>query len=1018
MSIQPFLTDDPLLLSLSTVVQENKLVEKIILTDSLQSGRCLMNRLTRSGLSWANLFCETPASYAQKLIADEMAVQGIEPADSTMTFLLVSELVSSVPECTEYFSRVGESPGVLNAAHRVISELREQAVTSNQVGVDLFIDPEKGRTLIALLEAYERSLDERKWVDQAEILRMGTENLKTGSPEGALFLIPAGLFDNARGLLRRFLDALPGHQIRVLQLGLSNGLGIPAGDMGGTPVSPKERPAMFSAAGFSAEVSEVLRRVLQSESPLEEVVVLSSGDDTFLRTLGNAAARLRMPMTSSSGWPISTIRPGRAALAYLQWVREDFLVRPLSDALAAGDFVPPGGGGQERVSGTACARILRSSGIGWGRERYRPALQAEVERLGGLLAQKEDVEAEIEASRGRADRRKRVEAVLVWVNRLLDLTPTLDMNGRMSFPELCRAVGAVAQQFGPVASPEEATALARITDTMETAALWGTGEYDPEDAVDRVLALVAPLRVGSSGPRPGAIHVTSLDSAWPVGRKHVFLAGLDENAIGTRPSSDPLLLDEERAAFERPLPDSRELKSGSLARLNWSLGQLRGNLTLSYSVRSPGSDRESFPSPLLLTAYRLQSGPNASYDDLMRALGRPVGYFPDSDGLRLSRDEAWLSHVGRQAAWADAEESALAAYPHLARGRLLVDARASDRFTEFDGRIDPAPELHDPRRNHDTVLSASRLELLAKCPLGYFYRYGLEVAPPDEPIRDSGTWLDALARGEALHDVYRLFYRRLGGRPQGAPVEEELMRSVCEEVLQGWRRKTPPPSEAVFAREERDIVTSALCFLSMERMDDSRAVPTHFEVPFGFGPESIEPGRLGCADPIPVALSDGTTFLLRGRIDRIDRVGPHEYHIWDYKTGRPFAEGGTVVRGRRLQHALYARAAEALLRGPGEDPAAHVTRSGYRFPTVRGETSPIWVAETDCADPMDRAVRWLLGLVAAGAFPAAEDAASGYRCAYCDYAAACADQPSAATKRKMKAGDPLLGLFAEVIDID
>src|SRR5690606_21283088 len=119
---------------------------------------------------------------------------------------------------------------------------------------------------------------------------------------------------------------------------------------------------------------------------------------------------------------------------------------------------------------------------------------------------------------------------------------------------------------------------------------------------------------------------------------------------------------------------------------------------------------------------------------------------------------------------------------------------------------------------------------------------------------------------------------------------------------------------------------------------------------------------------------------LRGKIDRVDEVGPGRLRVIDYKTGsahryrrsRPFAGG------RRIQHVVYLKAAERLLDG---DPAA----MEYHFPTARGENGAVRYAREDLSAGED-ALRALLDLAFAGLFVATEDAND---CRYCDYATIC-----------------------------
>src|SRR5439155_1102527 len=90
-------------------------------------------------------------------------------------------------------------------------------------------------------------------------------------------------------------------------------------------------------------------------------------------------------------------------------------------------------------------------------------------------------------------------------------------------------------------------------------------------------------------------------------------------------------------------------------------------------------------------------------------------------------------------------------------------------------------------------------------------------------------------------------------------------------------------------------------------------------------------------NPVEIHLGHAGSFLLRGRIDRVDELGPGEFVVWDYKTGGTygFKENRHLNAGRQIQHALYAMAAERLL--SSAEYKARVRRSGYFFPGPRGE---------------------------------------------------------------------------------
>ena len=87
-----------------------------------------------------------------------------------------------------------------------------------------------------------------------------------------------------------------------------------------------------------------------------------------------------------------------------------------------------------------------------------------------------------------------------------------------------------------------------------------------------------------------------------------------------------------------------------------------------------------------------------------------------------------------------------------------------------------------------------------------------------------------------------------------------------------------------------------------------------------------------------VALPDGRTLRVRGRIDRIDITRDGTVHVVDYKTGSRrggyelLSEDDPVVGGTKLQLPLYGLAGRLAVK----DPTAAV-HAEYWFVTSRGE---------------------------------------------------------------------------------
>ena len=91
-----------------------------------------------------------------------------------------------------------------------------------------------------------------------------------------------------------------------------------------------------------------------------------------------------------------------------------------------------------------------------------------------------------------------------------------------------------------------------------------------------------------------------------------------------------------------------------------------------------------------------------------------------------------------------------------------------------------------------------------------------------------------------------------------------------------------------------------------------------FEVTFGRSSDEGEED-LAREEPIVISLGQVRRILLRGRIDRINRLQDGTYEVVDYKTGGFWRDdwAGVFASGTRLQHALYRLAATNCCARPG-----------------------------------------------------------------------------------------------------
>jgi ATP-dependent helicase/nuclease subunit B len=418
------------------------------------------------------------------------------------------------------------------------------------------------------------------------------------------------------------------------------------------------------------------------------------------------------------------------------------------------------------------------------------------------------------------------------------------------------------------------------------------------------------------------------------------------------------------------LPTATERLAERRHALAATLAGLRGQVTLSYPAWNPGEARRVDPTATVLQAFRVREGnPTLDYDKLRTSLGRLCGPVPRG-GARLDASDVWLASLRGGAAPVDGTAQVREAFKGLGAGFSARHAIASSEPTPHHGVVTPQPERWDPRLNRNLFVSASRLETLGRCPHQYLLKYVLRVRIPDGSAGPD-VWLAPNHRGTLLHDVFDLTLTeaRDKGIAPTSPDFAELALSTLESVAEATRAELAPPSELVFLRELEDMRRDVQVWVASMNEADVEWVECEME----FGPGKRHPA---VSVPLP-----GGTFRILGAIDRVDRLPGGKLRIVDYKTGSPAKYGretGVFDGGRRLQHFVYSRAAEALLGAP-------VDRMEYRFPTERGQNGRRAFASADL-EPAAEMLDGLLDLVTRGHFLPTEEKND---CRFCDYKNVC-----------------------------
>lgn len=962
--------------------------DKYLVGPSFLAGYEVCQALARRAGSVINLRPTTVQGIAQGIAALEMARKQITFLNAYLAQQVVEGLVQELDAQgrLQYFRRRHLRPGLVNALSSAIFEVRNCGITAADLTRDMFAAADKGDEFIALLKAYEDYLAAHSCIDGPGLVKLAVNIMKRGSSPG-IYIIPGFLelsllekqlfHELGKGPGRVvYLDPLPARlstqpSCDCELLARINRDTYPPPFNDGTV-------EMFHAYGLTNEVREVLRRIHRDEIPLDQVTVAVSSDE-YRGAFLNLSRELGFGITIMEGIPASFTRPGRALQGLVKWVREEFSAASLLSWLKDSRLLLKGAAG-ESLTPSEVEELLLRARVGWGRSRYR-----RLEVLARGAAGDRDA-GDHNAHPGSGGDTQVVKARFLHdiLSEFFAALPEMD-SGMVSLKELAEGLALILQKVEPAQDELEQEALGLLLRRLKETSLMNQIRLPLEEALHRIEALTYYLRVGGSGSLPGHLHLVGYRNLIWSDRPCTFVVGLDAGSFPGRALQDPIVLDSERFQISAGLPPAARGPQALEMLMEVGLSTRRGRVFFSCSSFDPVQARELFPSSIMLKVYRLLKGDHSlDYSHLQAALDPPVGFLPAADGMPLTEDEWWL----KAALTYGQRLRVLAgdAFRAIRQGEAAETHRRQGRFTQYDGMIEVSGEELDPRFN-GRVLSCSAIEQLATCPFAYFMKYVLQVLPPEKLEYDVERWLPPHERGSLLHELYRRFLQYLGDRNETVDFQQHhhVIREMAHELIEAYAQRIPPPSELVFQAEADEIYRAGDLFLKgHEAFTGYR--PLMFEVPFGMGPRAVEKAGYGLVDPVRVELENGASFLLQGVIDRVDRGADGGFVVWDYKTGSAYGyqEHGYLKRGRQVQHALYAVAAEEILRQMGEQ-EPRVVMAGYYFPTERGEGRRI-LRRQDMRSLVRETLGYLFDLLREGVFLPAED---GETCSFCDYKEVC-----------------------------
>lgn len=1050
--------------ALAAFCRERLLDEKWVLAPSLRVGHQWLESITRSGQAVVNARIKTLKGMALDIASPEMARTGVSLVSDRGAAILIDRILNRLRnESPTYVTKMAASPTLSQSVYSSIKDIRLAGLGPEDLVSRHFEHPDKASELSFVLDEYLSTLRQSLLIDYADALDMALGGLASifAKSDEILVVIPEDLEFSAKedALIR----AVPHERLRVMPVdqpltdiqGRSGPLThsdllrwLPDPAQAPEPASSDETASLFSAVGEVNEINEVFRRILSQGIPLDDAEILHTDRATYVPLIYEFCERIASDfpnaaepiVTFAEGIPTTYSRPGRALKAWVSWVRGGFLqstlVRMLDDRVVS----IPQTGSQAPGFEDVCT-LLRSLGIGFGRDRYLPKID---ELISGLerrmlacvpTAEEEDsyhfecvprdcgedpsakepspqislFENE-SVSRGagqrNAERLRTAKLLRQIVTGLLDITPEDKANPAQVLESAEKFLGTFARRIDEL----DGYALRALLDEIRDMARYVTqanGEGLSLDVWKWLSDLSGEVRVMGSGPRPGRIHVSNVLTGGHSGRRHLFIVGLDDGRFPGSGYQDPVVLDTERRKLSERLSTTVERLGAKLGGFYRLLSRHRGTVTLCYSCRDLIDDREMFPSPLVISSFRIVSGMRqGDQRDLLQWLPPAASFAPDDPRKSIDAAEWWLSRLCPSDAVADPEGLITRHFPHLGRGIQAAKQRKGSGFTVFDGRIlKPGSEL-DPASRGGPTLSGSMLETLGRCPFAYFLKYVLGVRSPEDCDIDPERWLDPLQFGNLLHEVFYTFVREIV-QDHWPPVfakDMPRLKEIVSATASKYRELYPPPSEDAFLDQFRDLNLAAEVFLREEERAPDRT-PEYLEVSIGMDPydkgSNLDTGR-----PAPVKLPDGRTVRVRGRVDRIDRIGSREcYSVVDYKTGSAakYEDADPFRQGRVIQHALYTAVAGQVLKEKLGS-KAEVSQFEYVFPGSGGQGLRLAYQQADLCEFLSILQR-MCNVLAEGSFLPTDDCKSD--CRYCDYGVVCGDVEALAASSAAKLEDSL-----------
>lgn len=958
---------------------------------------------------------------AERLARGRPSTGGARPVSGPVLAAAVRQALAVQPGI---FGAVRGHPATVQAfvqSHRELRDLSAAALCA--------LEGQSSRASeVVRIHRRARELLRGRWVDEFDVIDAAVKALEADAgARSAADLGPVVLYlpqrvTNAGG---RLLSALADFTELSVIAGSS---GAPDSDgvvgeslrrMGAqiaSPEAPQPKQAatagtcLISATDADEEVRAAVRRVVnaaRSGVPLARMAILHSTRQPYASLVSEHLRAAGIEFNGPSDRAAAGSAVGRGLLALLDLDGRGFRRSDVFALLAAASPAAIAGGAR---SVAAWERVARRAGVVRGVEQWG-------ERLGRFACEQREAaaaqRADPEGLGWRAERLEREAAdadeLTAFIAGLAaDLLPGDSPGSWQGYCDWARGLidTYVGDERARVDWPQaERDAADDVLDVLNRLA--ALDEIDPapsgglfRSAVTQELRSAA-RRVGRVGR---GVLTGQIGCSLGMELDLAMVLGLAEGAYPNQPLDDPLIPDREREATGGELALRSDRREQQHLDLLATLASAE-TCVLVFARGDLGSGAEQHPSRWWLDAAAELAGRPVIPDELQSLDADWLEFVPSFTGgtaaveFPATEQEFRLRELERCGGAGELLSHPLSSGDAvLARGGELSLARASGRFTRFDGNLAGT----QPNSPLGSVVSATALETWAKCPLRYFLRHILHVEPQEHP--EQLLEASAMEKGALVHRVLEQFLAEQlhartvpGPKAPWSPAQRARLTEIAGEQCEQLEARGLTGKPAFWLHDRQQLLADLGRFLDADddRRAESRATPIAAEWSFGMPTDE--------AGPLTVPLADGHKALFRGRIDRIDRDPGGGLIVVDYKTGKvpddvkklPIIKAGTdggaakksevdfLQRGTLLQLPVYGEAARESAGGADAPVSVQYWFVGdHDGPAVRGYPMTDAVRKR-----FEGVVGTIVGGIEAGVFcdrPEPGDGPYSQRCDYCN----------------------------------